>query len=81
LKYIGLIITLFVFIVCLFVAIYEKDSDDSMNAVAGLIRSFGRTAARALPKAGLGSFPMHGKNLISAMQKSKISVRTIGKYA
>jgi hypothetical protein len=28
LKYIGLIITLFVFIVCLFVAIYEKDSDD-----------------------------------------------------
>lgn len=51
-----------------------------MNVVAGLLRSLGRTAARALPKAGLGSFPMHGKQVLSAVAKKKLSVKAIGKY-
>ena len=59
----------------------DKDSDDNMNVVAGLLRSLGRTAARALPKAGLGSFPMHGRQVLSAVAKKKLSVRTIGKYS
>jgi hypothetical protein len=51
-----------------------------MNVIAGVLRSFGRVAARALPKAGLGTFPMHGKHIISAVAKKKLSVKLVGKY-
>jgi hypothetical protein len=44
------------------------------------MRSFSRTIVRALPKAGLGTFPMHGKHILTTMAKKKLSVRTIGKY-
>lgn len=44
------------------------------------MRSFTRSIARTLPRAGLGSFPLHGRQVLSTIAKKKLSLRTIGKY-